>query len=103
MSIFINYCLASQVIRKNFRTICRCLPLNYKDKVLESLGVEAPNSFLKDMDPEKFNERTIMLLMMTTIRSNEDVLHFFDVLEQKVDDKASTGVIEILKHGNSNY
>lgn len=101
-----NYYLALQVLKKNFKTICRCLPLNYKDKFLESLGVQAPNSFLselRNMDPEEFNENTMISLMMTTIRSNEDVIHFFDVLEQMVDDEASAGVIEILKHGNSNY
>ena len=91
------------MLKKNFKRICRCLPLNYKDKFLGPLKAQVPNHFLShltSLDPEEFNEKTIYFLMMSTIRSNEDVLRFYDLLEQKADDKASAGVIEILRNGN---
>lgn len=102
--LYENYYLVFAALKKNFTRLIYCLPPNCADKVKRKLpsvlqnSLQLPLSNLSE-DPLRFNFAYTASLMFTTIKSDEGVIYFFEVLENLVDDGASKAVIEILRDG----
>ena len=99
--LIINLVLAA--LKKNFERLFRCLPSNCAEKVLRKFpGLPLTNeslSALRSEEPMSFNIQYTAALMLTSIKSDEDVLDFFESIEDLIDDNASKAVIEILRDG----
>ena len=104
--LYENYCSVLAALKKNFKTLFHCLPLNVADKIKKTLP-----DFIQNIlpiignpldfggNPLKFNFTYTAALMSTTVKSDEEVLVFFDILENLTDNDASKAVIEILRDG----
>ena len=99
MQITIYAVLAA--LKKNFRRLYQCVPLNLSDKLKRCLPIDIQNTIRlpPSADPLKDNIQFTVSLMAITIKSDKEVLKFLDTLEEYTDHDASKAVIEILRDG----
>ena len=95
--------LVLAALKKNFKRLVFCLPSNCAEKVMGTLPVALQNRLplnsLTSRNPLDFNIPYTAALMLTTIKSDKEVVNFFETFENLIDDNASKAVIEILRDG----
>ena len=98
--------LVLNVLKKNYTTLCHCLPQDYMmtlNKLKQLITIPDDDQMMSKLinlpTVDLINE-TIIGLLMTTIKSDMDALQICDVMENIVDSKSSKAHIETLRNGN---
>ena len=99
---YIIFVLVLAVVKKNYTRLCQCLPQDYMNtvnKMKQLLRVsDDVLSNLTNLPTADLINESIIVLLMTGIKSDIDALKFCDIMENLMDCKSSTD-IEILRNG----